>query len=97
MTGVQTCALPISLSLKIIHFQNKLTTWETFKGAKQLSKACSKSVQNNIGQNQYQRAQVNPQNNPYSPTYNLRWRNHPNFSYRNQNPVIPPSNGPQAP
>ena len=36
-------------------------------------------------------AQVNatyqrPMNNPYAPTYNPRWRNHPNFSWsRNSN------------
>lgn len=26
-----------------------------------------------------------PQNNPYSQTYNLGWRNHPNFSWGNKN------------
>ena len=26
-----------------------------------------------------------PNNNPYSNTYNPGWRNHPNFSWRNQN------------
>jgi hypothetical protein len=56
--------------------------------------------------------QVNyTQGNPYSNTYNPGWRNHPNFSYKNNNalfpsnltPAIPPSyrNGapvaPQAP
>ena len=34
-----------------------------------------------------------PPNNPYSDTYNLRWRNHPNFSYKNQNPIRPPPLG----
>jgi len=29
------------------------------------------------------------QNNPYSNTYNLGWRNHPNFSHRNNNPIPP--------
>ncbi|XP_031264274.1 uncharacterized protein LOC116122580 [Pistacia vera] len=31
-----------------------------------------------------------PNNNPYSETYNLGWRNHPNFSWRNNNQVKPP-------
>ena len=35
-----------------------------------------------------------PQNNPYSNTYNPGWRNHPNFSYRNNNPM--PSNPSQS-
>ena len=26
----------------------------------------------------------NPQNNPYSNTYNVGWRNHPNFSWKEQ-------------
>lgn len=43
--------------------------------------------------------QVNyAQGNPYSNTYNPSWRNHPNFSYKNNNalfalnptPVVPP-------
>ena len=35
-----------------------------------------------------------PRNDPYSNTYNPGWRNHPNFSYRNQN-VENPQNAPQ--
>lgn len=42
--------------------------------------------------------QVNyAQGNPYSNTYNTRWRNHPNFSYQNNNALfspIPPSTTP---
>src|SRR5262249_19608220 len=35
--------------------------------------------------------QRSPQNNPYSNTYNPGWRNHPNFSWSNQqNPRPPP-------
>ena len=30
---------------------------------------------------------------PYSKTYNLGWRNHPNFSWRNDNVVAPPTHG----
>ena len=30
---------------------------------------------------------------PYSETYNSRWRNHPNFSWRNDNVVAPPTHG----
>ena len=41
----------------------------------------------------YQKPQLNSQDDPYAPTYNPGWRNHPNFSYRNQNP---PSNGLQV-
>ena len=26
----------------------------------------------------------NPQNNPYSNTYNVGWRNHPDFSWKEQ-------------
>ena len=36
-----------------------------------------------------------PRNDPYSNTYNPGWRNHPNFSYRNQN--VENSNANQAP
>jgi len=38
-----------------------------------------------------------PQNNPYSNTYNPGWRNHPNFSYRNNNPLPPNAPQPQPP
>ena len=41
--------------------------------------------------------QANPQNDPYSPTYNPRWRNHPNFSYKNQNQESTPPLGFQVP
>src|SRR5215471_9897090 len=34
-----------------------------------------------------------PQNNPYSNTYNLGWRNHPNFSWSNQQNPRPPLPG----
>ena len=37
----------------------------------------------NRGQDRFFKPQVNPQNDPYSPTYNPGWRNHPNFSYKN--------------
>ena len=30
---------------------------------------------------------------PYSNTYNLGWSNHPNFSWRNDNVVVPPTHG----
>ena len=30
---------------------------------------------------------------PYSETYNLGWRNHPNFSWRNDNVATPPIHG----
>jgi len=36
-----------------------------------------------------------PQNNPYLNTDNPDWRNHPNFSYQNNNPLSP--NAPQPP
>ena len=38
--------------------------------------------------NQFQGRQAN---NPYSNTYNLRWRNHPNFSWSNNNNVAAPT------
>lgn len=39
--------------------------------------------------------QVNhAQENPYSNTYNLGWRNHPNFSYKNKNSTFPQNNTP---
>src|SRR5262249_30939398 len=34
-----------------------------------------------------------PQNNPYSNTYNPGWRNHPNFSWTNQQNLRPPPPG----
>ena len=36
-----------------------------------------------------------PQNNPYSNTYNPGWRNHRNFSHRNNNPLPPNASQPQ--
>ena len=46
----------------------------------------------NRGQDRFLKPQANPQNDPYSSTYNPGWRNHPNFSYKNQNqePTPPP-------
>lgn len=39
--------------------------------------------------------QVNyTQGNPYSNTYNPGWRNHPNFSYKNNNSTLPQNNAP---
>ncbi|XP_057248223.1 uncharacterized protein LOC125492319 [Beta vulgaris subsp. vulgaris] len=38
-----------------------------------------------------------PQNNPYSNTYNPGWKNHPNFSYKNNQPQPPPTNYSQPP
>ncbi|XP_022858334.1 uncharacterized protein LOC111379224 [Olea europaea var. sylvestris] len=35
-------------------------------------------------------ANYNQQNNPYSATYNPGWKNHPNFSWNNQNALKPP-------
>lgn len=37
------------------------------------------------------------QGNPYSNTYNHRWRNHPNFSYKNNNSIFPKNSTPQRP
>jgi len=39
--------------------------------------------------NAMQKFNPRPQNNPYSNTYNPGWRNHPNFSHRNNN-LMPP-------
>ena len=52
----------------------------------------------NRPQNRFSRPQANPQNDPFAPTYNLGWRNHANFSYKNstQGPTQPPP-GFQAP
>jgi len=38
-----------------------------------------------------------PQDNPFSNAYNPGWRNHPNFSYRNNNPLPPNTPHPQPP
>jgi hypothetical protein len=38
-----------------------------------------------VGQNNYP-----SKNNPYSNTYNSRWRNHPNLSWRNNQNVMNP-------
>ena len=47
--------------------------------------------QNRI-QNRFPRLHANPKNDPFAFTYNLGWRNHPNFSYKNQTqgPIQPP-------
>ena len=52
----------------------------------------------NRPQNRFPKPQANLQNDPYAPTYNLGWRQHPNFSYKNttQGPTQPPP-GFQAP
>ena len=49
-------------------------------------------------QNRFTRPQANPENDPFAPTYNPRWRNHPNVSYKNptQGSTQPPP-GFQAP
>ena len=47
----------------------------------------------NRGQDSFQRPQANPQNDPYALTYNPGWRNHPNFSYKNQNQESTPPPG----
>ena len=44
--------------------------------------------------NAMQNFNLHPQNNPYSNTYNPDWRNHPNFSYRNNNPIPPNASQP---
>ena len=42
--------------------------------------------------------QVNyAQGNPYSNTYNPGWKNHPNFSYKNNNALYPPNQTPVVP
>ena len=49
-------------------------------------------------QNKFPKPQANPQNDPFAPTYNLGWRTHPNFSYKNQTqgPTPPSPPGFQA-
>ena len=63
-----------------------------------------RSMQNqfqNRPQNRFLRPQPNPQNDPFTPTYNHGWRNHPNFSYKNpiKGSTQPPPGfqAPQAP
>ena len=51
----------------------------------------------NRGMNRFLRPQANPQNNPFAPTYNPGWKNHHNFSYKNQNQVLNPPSSYQAP
>jgi hypothetical protein len=42
--------------------------------------------------------QVNyTQGNPYSNTYNPGWKNHPNFSYKNDNALYAPGQAPTVP
>ena len=67
------------------------------RGQNNFQRPDQNQFQNNRGQGQFQKVQVNLQNNPYSSTYNPGWRNHPNFNYRNQNVLIPPTIRPQAP
>ncbi|XP_050915000.1 uncharacterized protein LOC127129945 [Lathyrus oleraceus] len=52
---------------------------------------CSLLAETNPNQAKY--AQVNP----YSNTYNVGWRNHPNFSYKNNNPTFSQNSTPQRP
>ena len=59
-------------------------------GQKNFQRPAQNQFQNNRGQSQFQKAQVNPKNNLYSSTYYPGWRNHPNFSYKNQSALIPP-------
>ena len=47
--------------------------------------------------NRFPRPQANPQNDPFAPTCNPGWRNHPNFSYKNQTQGLNPPPGFQAP
>ena len=47
--------------------------------------------------NRFLRPQANPQNDSFAPTYNLGWKNHLNFIYKNQNQVLNPPLGFQAP
>ena len=51
----------------------------------------------NRGMNRFPRPQPNPQNDLFAPTYNLGWRNHSNFSYKNQTQGLNPLPGFQAP
>ena len=51
----------------------------------------------NRGQDRFLNLQANPQNDRYAPTYNPGWRNHPNFSYKNQNQETTPPPSFQAP
>ncbi|XP_058746345.1 uncharacterized protein LOC131619244 [Vicia villosa] len=37
------------------------------------------------------------QGNPYSNTYNPGWKNHPNFSYKNNNALYAPGQAPSVP
>ena len=50
----------------------------------------------NRGEDSFLKPQANSQNDPYSPTYNPGWRNHLNFSYKNQNQESTPPHGFQA-
>jgi hypothetical protein len=38
-----------------------------------------------------------PQNDPYSNTYNPGWKNHPNFSYKNNQNIVPQQNNQNPP
>ena len=58
---------------------------------------CQSTFQGVEQANVMQNFNPRPQNNPYSNTYNPGWRNHPNFSYRNNNPIPPNASQPQPP
>jgi len=58
---------------------------------------CQAQLQGVEQVNVFQNYSPRPQNNPYSNTYNPGWRNHPNFSYRNSNPLPPNVSQPQQP
>jgi len=50
---------------------------------------CQSTFQGVEHDNAMQNVNLRPQNNPYLNTYSCGWRNHPNFTYRNNNPMAP--------
>ena len=84
------------IELQDCSFSKQANYMGNFQGGQNnFQKTTQNQFQNNREQGQFQKAQVNPQNNPNSSIYNPGWRNHPNFNYKNQNALIPPTIGPQ--
>ena len=68
---------PVSTSFEQANFMGN------FQGGQNNFQRPMQNQFQNRPQNRFPRPQANPQNDPYAPTYNLGWRQHPNFSYKN--------------
>ena len=68
---------PLSTSSEQVNFMGN------FQGGQNNFQRPMQNQFQNRPQNRFPRPQANPHNDPFAPTYNPGWRNHPNFSYKN--------------